>query len=605
MNQIAPMKKEKQLKIHVALLATMFLLFSNSLMANAETTTNIHLNHESLKLTDSPVDEVKAVETNSGKPLANEHVETVTSLLTKEGEKETECTYIKDPSAIKNALLNIDLNKQSSVSEEFKKFATAVKNAKDDSPFKPGSLCAHIAPNTSDSRSRKAGTCRSMHPYEYAVSKECQMLGDFLEKGKHKDIKEKFTDQRSKKIKDTESTCVAEGSITLDFQPCVEFAKALNLWKAGQLVIDQGQQAWMMGETQSAMAEAQGKADDPKAALGAMKTSAEAQSSVVKQKAALESAKLAHLVKLYKKIPGEEIVGENKPLAEPAYGILLNGDVKDDFKGELVKTFGTAAAQMIMAKIADDRVDAIGNAMAKVDSFKPVDFNVAQDDALVAYCQQHPEEAKCLSGDLSYNVDPFSGEVIQFGSTGTGTTYSNVYAEENGKNNAVNPSGSKNNNLLGPIGSPIAGVNKDNDIVDKSNPASLGDIVNPSGGGGGGGGAAGGGGGFGGGGGAPGQKQGDSVTAAGTGSKVNYTGGGGVSVLGNGLGIASRKGGKDDENPFGDLLSKNKGNGNGVLNLRGPASVGKKDGNIFEQISTRYREVSSNKERLLEYQQLP
>lgn len=574
MNKKAPNKNSLRLNLSASIFALAAFTHSHALLAN-------------------DVDKLKEAEAK------------VEELLTKEGEAETVCTYIKDPSAIKDALKNIDLNKPTGASENFKKFAKVAQATEAGTPiFKPGSLCAHIAPSTASSQAKQAGSCRSMHPYVYAESKVCQTLGTFLEKGKHKEIKQPFADQRSKKIKDTESTCVAEGSITLDFQPCVEFAKALNLWKAGQLVIDQGQQAWMMGETQSAMAEAQGKTDDPKAALGAMKTSAEAQSSVVKQKAALESAKLAHLISLYKKIPGEEIVGDNKPLAEPSYGILLNGDVKDDFKGELVKIGGTAAAQMIMAKIADDRVDAIGNAMAKVDSFKPVDFNVAQDDALVAYCQQHPEEAKCLSGDLSYNVDPFSGEVIQFGSTGTGTTYSNVYAEENDKNNAVNPSGSKNNNLLGPIGSPIAGVNKDNDIVDKSSPASLGDLVNPSGGGGGGG-AAGGGGGFGGGGGAPGQKPGDSVTAAGTGSKVNYTGGGGVSVLGNGLGIASRKGGKDDENPFGDLLSKNKGNGNGVLNLRGPASVGKKDGNIFEQISTRYREVSSNKERLLEYQQLP
>lgn len=532
--------------------------------------------------------------------------------LKKEGEAELECTYIANESyaQIKNIIKNIDLNAQSSASENFKKFANVVKASSDVSIFKPGAFCAHVAPNTASSRAKKAGACRNMHPFNFALNEDCKALGRFLSSPKYSNVSSPFTEMRSKKIKDTDSTCVAEGSITLDYEPCVKFAKAMTLWKAGQLVIDQGQQAWMMGETQSAMADAQGKADDPKAALGAMKVGAEAQSTVVKQKAALESAKLAHLISLYKKIPNEDIFenlekGDKLKLAHPPYGILLNQDVKDDFKGELVKVGGTAAAQMIMAKIADDRVDAIGNAMARVDSFKPVDFNVAQEDAMVSYCQQHPEEPKCLSGELSYNVDPFSGDVIQFGNSGTGTTYSNIYTEENGKNNAVTPTGSKNKNTLGPIGTTIAGVNKDNDIVDKSNSATLGDLVNPQGGGGGGGGPAGGGG-FGGGGGAPGgQKPGDSVTAAGTGSKVSYTGGGGVSVLGNGLGIANRKSGKDDENPFGDLLNKNKGNGNSVLNLRGPASVGKKDGNIFEQISTRYREVSSNKERLLEYQQLP
>lgn len=523
--------------------------------------------------------------------------------------KDKSCPFFTNPRQVKEIIKkqSAEIQKSKGASKEFKEFATYLASpAGEQYPLKSETICSHVAAQESSTQGKTAASCRSLHPYN--MNQSCGVLLNFLEGNEFPNKKQPSSRVASKKIKDTDSTCYSEGSITIDYEPCVAFAKALTLWKAGQLVVDQGQQAWMMGETQTAYAEAQGKTDDPKAALGAMKTSAEAQSSVVKQKAALETAKLAHLVTLYKKIPDADMFSgkgkEQEQLAEPSFAILLNADVKDDFKGELVKIGGTAVAQMIMAKIADDRVDAIGNAMAKVDAFQPIDFNVAQEDALVAYCQQHPEEAKCLSGSLSYNVDPFSGEVIQFGSSASGTSYSNVYSDDTGTTNAANPTGSKTSNTLGPVGTAITGVNKDNDIVDKSSTASLGDLVTPSGGGGGAS-APGGGGGVGGGGGAGGQKQGDSVTAAGTGSQVKYSGGTGVSVLGNGLGIASRKSGKDDENPFGDLLGKNKSNGNGVLNLRGPASVGKKDGNIFEQISTRYREVSSNKERLLEYQQIP
>ena len=544
---------------------------------------------------------------NPAKSPQQKEVEEFKKLIASQTETIKSCEFIKDGAAEAISKQAIKIKDYAEVKSDdvLKVFVPII--AVNKSAIKGKAICENVAEEKSDSKSNVAASCRRKNIYEFAVNdSNCDKVIDFLNVKRSKfPKKETFSSFKSKKIKETDSTCIAEGSITIDYEPCVNFANALALWKTGQMVVDQGQQAWMMGETQTAAAEAQGKADDPKAALGAMKTSAEAQSSVIKQKAAMESAKLAHLVNLYKKIPDADSLKEigAEALAEPSYGILLNSEVKDEFKGELVKTFGTAAAQMIMAKIADDRVSAIGNAMAKVDAFQPVDFNVAQEDALVGYCQQNPDDPKCLSGSLNYNVDPFSGESIQFGNSATGTSYSNVFAEDNGKSNATTPSSSKSNNTLGPVGTTINGINKDNDIIDKSGVASVGDLVNPAGGGGG---ASAPGGGGGGGGGSPsGQKQADSVTAAGTSSKVSYTGGGGVSVLGNGLGIASRRGAKDDENPFGDLLGKNKGNANGVLNLRGPASVGKKDGNIFEQISSRYREVSSSKERLLEYQQVP
>lgn len=521
------------------------------------------------------------------------------------------CKHFKDPLNVEDIISKSKLVKDNSnLDDGYKAFAKSIAEKQESEAkfaIKSKAICDHIAETKSESIAEIAGKCRNTDPLFFQSFDKCDLVQKFLLTKKKDYLPEKASSApMSKKVKATDSTCRSEGSITIDYEPCVKFAKTLELIQAGKYVIEQGQQAWVMGETQMAQAEASGKSDDPKAALGAMKTGVEAQKTVATQNAALESAKLATLIALYQKIPNEETLQNNgfSDLAHPTYGLLLNQDVKDDFKGEMVKTFGDAAKSAILAKIAGDQADAIGNAMAKVDSFKPIDFNVAQEDALVAYCQQHPEEAKCLSGNLSYNVDPFSGETIQFGNSGTGATYSNVYADDGATNNALNPTGSKSKIPLAPIGSVINGVNKDNTIVDKSGSASLGDLVNPQGGGGGGGGASGGGG-FGGGGGAGGQKPGESVTAAGTSSKVSYTGGGGVSVLGNGLGIANRKSGKEEDNPFGALLNKNKGNGNGVLNLRGPASVGKKDGNIFEQISTKYKEVSANKERLLEYQSVP
>lgn len=538
--------------------------------------------------------------------------ELVKHKVIKEHEVQTKCFYIDIESINANHKIFLpEHDPQNSIPEICKENsvyklvdANKAEPKKLYSLVKSRDVCEHIAEPARQSKAQFSAACKTKGPLEQPGN--CKALYNFLANGVKDFNKKPSATNQSRKIKDTDSTCESEGSVTIDFEPCVAFGKALAAWKAGQVVADQAQQVWMVGETQSAMAEAQGKTDDPKAALGAMKTSAEAQSTVVKQKAALESAKFAHLITLYKKIPTiETLESKNfKDVSEPQYGVLMNQEVMEDFKGELVKIGGTAVAQMIMAKIADDRVDAIDNAMAKVDSFKPVDFNVLQEDALTTFCQQNAEDPKCKQGDLSYNVDPFSGEVIQFGNSATGTTYSNVYADDSGTANALNPDGSaKNNNTLGPIGSTIGAVDKSNAIVDSSTAATVGDIAGRSGGGGGGSGSAGGGGG-GGGGSAPGQKAQDSVAAAGTSSAVKYSGGTGVSVLGNGLSIGNRKSGKEDENPFGEMF-KNKTAANGVLNLRGPASVGKKDGNIFEQISSRYKEVSANKERLLEYKEVP
>jgi len=55
-------------------------------------------------------------------------------------------------------------------------------------------------------------------------------------------------------------------------------------------------------------------------------------------------------------------------------------------------------------------------------------------------------------------------------------------------------------------------------------------------------------------------------------------------------------------NPLAALMGKNKGGSKTQKYARGTASIGRKSGNIFDQISTRYSDVNGKK-RLIEYEQ--
>lgn len=531
---------------------------------------------------------------------------------------DNDCKFINSSddkiSELKN-FIGSEENTKSVEDADLKKFLSLIysKETKK-SQFKSNAICANIAYSRDQSRAQTALNCRMKNPLTFHEVPDCVNINSFLINyrfagGFSPNTPNPKYDSKTFKTIGEGVTCMAEGSITIDFEPCVAFAKAFTNITQAQTLVHQGQEVWAQGESQTAMAKAQGNADDPKAALGAQKTGMEAQSQVLKQRAALEAGKLAYLVSLFRKIPDADSITSKisdkdvaKIATQPESGVLINQELRDEFKQQLINIGGVAVSQMIMAKIADSRIDAIDDAMAKVDAFKPVDFNVLSEDATVAYCQQNPADPKCMSGDLSYQVDPFSGESISFGAGATGTSYSPIDPNSSTASNAVNPNGSNGKKTFDSLGNVITPVDKSNNLVDTSSAATLGEGNGPQSVGGGGAGGGGAGGGGGGGGGPTGQKQAESVSAAGTNSKAAYSGGSGVSVMG-GLGIGGKKAGKDEANPFADMFKNKTANANGVLNLRGPASVGKKEGNIFQQISSRYKEVSSEGSRLLEYQQ--
>ncbi len=512
--------------------------------------------------------------------------------------KEEECKFIATDK-IDRTFECTSVGPNTSDEYRFCKEVTLATLADDSIKLKTNRSCDNIAAIQRDvAQAKFSNKCRMSDPFEAFKNGSCEKF--------NKAIKSDISlanaidevannNSESKQFSNLGFNCRKEGKITVDYESCVSFATALENWTAGQQVLQAGQQIWAQGEAQGAYANAQGKADDPKAALGAQKTSLEAQKTVSGQQAAVESAKLAHLVTIYQRMPNKDSFSPEAQ--DPNLGFLLNQKAKEIMKEKLVQIGGSAVVKMLQTNMLASQVGKIEDAMAKVDAFKPSDYVTQQDDAQVVYCQQNPAAPQCLSGQLSYQVDPFSNEGFSFGAGGTGTAYNIADKDATTASNTIGGSGSGTTNSPTTMGSAITPVDKSNAIVDTSTAATVSQGGDPQNAGGG---SAGGGGGGGGGGGPAPQKGQEATTSLATGSAVKYSGGaGGVSVIG-GSGI-KKSGSNNESNPFADMF-KNKTAANGALNFRGPASIGNEKGNIFMQISNRYKEVSQNKERLIEYE---
>lgn len=422
--------------------------------------------------------------------------------------------------------------------------------------------------------------------------------------------------------------CTTSGLETLDYDACVDFAESLQNFEAVQNVAYQGQSLVFQDKLMNEQAKVAQEQDQAKGALKATKASLESQQELSNQRAAVEGAKLAMLYSKFKELPDNETintyckgfsnfaqkdilgsVGQKECYdavlgSGTGFGILENQAMRDKMKVKLIQIAAAAGQNLIVAGLLGKRADDIDKALAKVDSFKPIDpFTVTEDEALTTFCKTNPGDAKCMTGGLDRTIDGISDNVITFGEGATGTTYNNPYSNQTGSTGTTTNTASKDKTPT-KLGSVIASAAQDNSM-EKSSQATV--KSGGSGGGGGGGGGVGGGGaaGGGGGGGAP-QAQGQGESTAITTKAPSYGGGGdGFSVLG-GMGINKAKSqAKDEGNPFGKLFDKDGAKNGNIVNLpgRGIASdkVGDKGEDLFKMISKRYSSVNADK-RLLEYE---
>ncbi len=423
-------------------------------------------------------------------------------------------------------------------------------------------------------------------------------------------------------------TCQGQGVATLDYEGCVKFVQNGDIMDAAQTAIQAGQELYYKDKTMTAQMEASQSTNSATAALEAMKTGVKSQQDIMTQRAALDTGKLAALASFYSSMPSTDSLKalcENYPIpdglvevqdkslgssvcstaySKTDFGILMNLQAREKMKAKLAQLGVNVASDALMAALAAKQAGKISDAIAKVESFKPIDpLAPAADNLQTTYCQQNPGDAKCLTGGLERTFDAMGDNVINFGEGGTGASYnnSNPFLDPTAGTtaNAVAPTKSK----IASVGNVISAAQQSSGLADKVDAANVTKGSAPAGGGGGGG-SGGGGSGGGGGGGVPGAQPQGGVTAAIGGKVPNYNGGS-LSVFGSGGGGLNRSKSmaKTDGNPFGSLFNKD-GNKNGTINFRDPASaksVGTKGDNLFDMISKRYTTVNSDK-RLLEYE---
>jgi uncharacterized membrane protein YgcG len=433
--------------------------------------------------------------------------------------------------------------------------------------------------------------------------------------------------------------CKSLGIETVDYEPCVKFqnnSQNIEIAKAG---VQQVGNVWLQAKSLETLTEASKDMQQGNSATAAQKgllAGTENQKKLVETTAVMDTAKAAYYANMYNDMPTistledrckgwdpsnaqmEGLLSEQqkenlrqrvcnvitKATSGFKIGFLENGQARENMKAALVKAGLDVLNDALMAKLLADRAKDIKNSIANIDSFKPIDpIAPQQDDALMAFCQvqANANDPKCILPELGRTTDLMNDNVINFGSTGAGTSYkdksTNPFTGDTSK--AV---GGTANRVIGGVGSSIANNQEKSGIENPAAAASIKSGGGPAPGGAAGGGSAGGGGGGGGGssGGGPGGPGSPTMAAI---TKAKYDGGAGFSILGgSGLNGKSKSGGKDDSNPFGKLFNKGDKSGN-VLNFRDLASqkLGSKSDNIFEMISRKYGEVN-NEKRLLEYE---
>lgn len=421
--------------------------------------------------------------------------------------------------------------------------------------------------------------------------------------------------------------CTTSGVETLDFEACAKFSQNGDMLEVGQAAVQAGQVLYYKDKTMTEQMNLANSTNSATGALEGLKSGVKAQEDIMTQRAAMDSAKLTTLATYFHDMPDIDSVSaecnKSRPLMEGLtpenqkkgcqsallvggqFALLQNGDQKDKMKSRLVAVGVNVASDAVMANMMNQRAGQLDSAIAKINAFQPIDpLAPAPGNLQSTFCQLNPGDPTCLTGGLNRTFDTMGDNVITFGDGGTGTSYANTNPQLNNPNGSTNPTAASDSGRksVAPVGSAIVTANQPGGLVDKAPAATVTKGPAPTAGGGGGG--AGGGGASGGGGGAPSAGSPGGVSAAIGGKAPNYGGGGGSLSMMGGFGInKSKSTAKADGNPFGKLFDKG-GNKGGVVDFgRAPAStkVGDKNDNIFEMISKRYTNVSSDK-RLIEYE---
>lgn len=287
--------------------------------------------------------------------------------------------------------------------------------------------------------------------------------------------------------------------------------------------------------------------------------------------------------------------------SESKHVLIDNDAAKQVVKQAMIQAGIDMAGNIAQATLLNKQAGVIGDAISKVDAYKPEDLNYNEADLKLTECMTNPLAQGCQVGTGTRNVDMAGGGINVSGISGA-TTGAFGTSDLNGDstNNAIADKDSiDRSGTVDPGGTAIENVDKGGGLEDKVAGASIKTGAGGNGAGGGGGGGAPGGssapGGSAGGRGGQGGPSGDGKSALG---KLAYGGGGGSLSFSGGKYKRNKK--TKSTNPFSKLFKKGKKSKKDI-NFRGVASIGNKNGSLFSMISKGYKRVQS-KDRLLKYE---
>lgn len=287
---------------------------------------------------------------------------------------------------------------------------------------------------------------------------------------------------------------------------------------------------------------------------------------------------------------------------DSASTLVMNQAMRSIAKQILAQTAIEAAASFAAAGMLNKQAKQIDDLLKRIEGYDPSeDFVAPTADLMAGPCAFDPTQEGC-SGEFSgsdravgFGDTSLSFSAGGFGSSGTQLGVDDGYDNATGSGNG----GADRSDASTTVGSIIPSVDKKSGFQDPAAAAARAKAGQaPRGGGGGGGASAIGSTGGGGGGGSTGQARGGQANG---GKQLAYAGSS-IGRLSGGRGVGRKPASKDGAaNPFANMFKKG-GPANETLNFRGPAGIGGKSGNIFDQISSRYQVVQT-KNRLLEYEE--
>ncbi len=466
--------------------------------------------------------------------------------------------------------------------------------------------------------------------------------------GRYKSNEKNYITQPNVSTFDNSITCVDAGAEALDYDKCTEFVGFYNYTE----ILRVGEQTASQMITQNATFEAQMNSDpnDPAnvmrqqlRVIEGQKTAADVATAALGLRASLLTG-----YGLYEFFTREEVmtecsekmnqgyVGQNPthaPYLKIGDSTTINGSekFKDTYpqnphnvtncqkalmnvtlytnvdnqrkaKGMAVAALAETGAKVAEGQMARNNMELLEKAINDVDeateATETPDFFT---DLKVGPCAENPESDECRSAGFNTGLSMVN-PTINTGTTVRGTTDGVLNADEEATDSTAVTGTESPDDIADSISSSTSTDRSGSGGVSGPRAAKIvsGGSISQGGGGGGGGGSASTGPAQGGGGGA----AAPSTSAVGNNrkmkfndndsSRLSFSGGQGV-----GSGSSKRR---SKGNPLAALMGKNKGGSKTQKYARGTASLGRKSGNIFDQISTRYKDVNGKK-RLIKYEQ--